>query len=762
MLLGTSPPDGSGVKKHFWLGLVLALGATLSACAGGGGGGAAGPPAPHPSGTTGPQVKPTPTATPLTILGHVFIGIGKKKSELVPQGGQPYIPPGAVDGGPLANAIVIYPDGSKQIADPNGRFVPSQSSYAISHKNLLASSAQAQPQIIMIDPTGASSPIYATIPAYGNAAGLITQSVQRSGQARGAQAATLITGQTTNLAGITILPQQASMLSNDLLYVSVLGTDANNNVVDLSGSTITWSANSGTVVPFTNPTAAYYVPPSITAGGTNDSVNVAVAINGNPNNVFYAAFPVSVLAPASAATLTGTVTAAATPVPNALAVFSEAGPSQLFAPTLWLAQADSSGNYTAQVPAQTKLGLGVGVDVPYSPSGSYGVFLAQQPNLTNAYTSGASGSTATLPLLLDPSGIPFSFTSAYDSGSVPSYVSFVRNAWYGAHEAVIQRIFEANSGIQSLLASAPASVGSPAAASPLPSGQFSRWCYQWQTIAGAVSLVLAENTASTCTQPGNDAYVITPNGGGSYSYVRYASTAVYSLSGTIDVITNSVLVESGTWSQSTTSDASGNITSDQVSDTGGFYDVNNQVVGSPAYSETLSYQYTLGSNGLATETFTNDTRVSSFTGTTISVVNAQSSQTAPYTPSGCLSGGPVQCFTISGTEQADVDGSGILDGSFTISDRFNGDGSGQLVFQTTTTGDASKIVLPLAASVSGNAQSCIVCAGNLGQLYDKDGITDLGTIQIDNTLLTKVVIYDTPPGQSTLGPDVIDSFGFVL
>lgn len=761
-LVGTPFPDGRCVIKRFWLGSLILISASLTGC-GGGGAGAPGA-APQTTPSSGPQVKATPTSSGLTIFGHAFTGIGKKHAELFPAGSQPYIPAGATDGGPIPNAIVIYPDGSKQIADANGGFSPSQSSYAKKNHALLASSANAQPQIILLDPKGIAAPIYATVPAYASSAGLIAQTAQRSPNAhRGAQFTVNPLGSTTNLAGVTILPQQASMLSNDILYVSVLGTDANNNVVDLSGATITWSANNGTVVPFQqNPTAGYYVPPSLTFGSVGDFVNVTVAVNNNPEDAYSASFPVSVLAPASAATVSGSVTAAASPVSNALAVFSQPGPTQLFAPTLWLAQADANGNYTAQIPASTNLSLAVGVDVPFSPSGSYGVFLAQQPNGTSQYLSGTAGTSATLPLMLDPSGVPFSFTSAYDNGSVPSYVSFVRNAWYGSYQALIERIFEADSGIQPLLANAPATVTAPASAARVGAGQFSNWCYQWQNVQGAVSLVVVENTDGTCTKPGNDSYIVTPNGGGSYSYVRYASGTTYSLSGTIDVVTNSVLVESGTWSQALTMNGSGAIASDLVTDNGGYYDVNNQVIGSPAYNESLSYQYTLGSNGLATETFTNDSRVSNYTGTTISNINASATQTAPYTAAGCLNGGPTQCFTLSGTEQADIDGSGTLSGSFTINDAFNGDGSGQLVFQSTTAGDSSKIVLPLAQGTLGNSQRCIVCMGNLGQLYDVDGITDLGTIEIDSTLLTKVLIYDTPVGQSTIGTNLIDSFGFVL
>lgn len=744
--------------QRYFLAVFFVLAAALAGC-GGGGGGSVSVPRPHVTSTpVSPQVRPTPTASGLAIQGHAYIGIDARVHAIIyPANAAPVLPPGATDQGPLANAVVIYPDGSKQIADATGMFVPSQSAYGQKHKALLGSSAQSQPAVMVVDPRGAASPLYATIPAYSSAAGLIHR-VAQNAMRRGFSMRMRAQGVQTNLAGITLLPQQSSLLSSGLLYLNVLGTDANNNVVDLSGSQITWSANFGQVAALQNGTSAYYFPPALSTGAEPDVVYVAVAINGDPNNVFYASAPVSVIAPASAATVSGTISVSGTPVPQGLAVFAQAPPSTLFTPTLWLAQADANGNYTAQIPANAKFALGVGVDQPFSPSGSYGVFLAQQPNGTNSYTSVGQGASDTLALTLDPSGVPFSFASPYDTGSVPAYVSFIRNAWYGGHEAVVERIFEADSGIQSLLQNVPSSFPSPANVAPVGGGQLSRWCYQWQSIGGTPSLVVAENTDKTCTQPGNTAYVVTPNGGGSFTYAKYASSTLYSLSGTIDVITNSLLVESGTWSQAVTTDANGNITSDVVNDNGGFYDVDNQVLDSPVYSESATYQYTLGSNGLANETLS-DTRISAFTGTTTSQVNAQITQTASY--ANCV-GTTSQCFTISGTEQADIDGSGTLDGSYSISDTYNGDGTGQLTFASTNPGDSSKIVLPLSADAYSNSNNCLVCLNNPGQIYDTDGITNLGTIQIDNTLLTKVIIYDTPPGQGTIGPDQIDSFGFVL
>ena len=728
--------------------VVLATG-----CGGGGG---------SPRAATGPAPSPLPTGGS-TYQGHIVVEFGNTRhTEIVPAGSAPVLGQGETDGGPIARAIVIYPDGSKQVADANGYFTPYQSAYGTKNQALLHGNAQAQPQVILVDPAGSARATTGVVEAYRTAQSLVktrtSQSVRR-GFATRMSAAT----SPTNLAGVTLLPAYASMISTGVLNLDIEGTDASNNIVSLEGANMTWSSALGAqVIPFNNAQSAYYYPPALSNGSTVDTVTVAVQVGSDPNNVFYASTQVNVVGPGSTATVSGSVTANATPVPQALAVFAEPGPSQLFAPSLWLAQTDASGNYSVQLPAQRTYALGVGLPDAYSPTGSYGAFVAQQQNGSSSFSSGTAGAAQNANLSAESGPIPFSFASPYDLGSVPSYVPFVRNAWYATYGTILRRVFEADSGIEPLLASPPASLPSPANPAPVGGGQFANWCYQWQSIGGATSLVLIENTGATCSQPGNDAFVVTPNGNENYSYVKYASNTTYPITGTVDVVTNSLLVESGSWAQTLSRNASGAISSDTATVSGQFYDVNNQSLGYPVYNESLQYGYTLGSNGYATSQFTNDTRTSAWDNTVVSSENATETQTAPLGASGCQNGGATACYVVTGTVNADTTGSGVLDGSYAINDTFDGDGSAQLSFQSTKTGDASKIVLPIVADAYGNAHGCIVCGASLGQLFDTDGATLIGTIGIDATHLVRVVIYDTQPGSATLGPDAIDALGFVL
>lgn len=734
-------------------GAVLAALSLLAACGGAGNGG------PRAGGNV-----PTPLPTGgASYQGHIVVEFGAgRRTEIVPAGSAAVLGQGETDAGPIPNGIVIYPDGSKQIADANGYFVPYLSSYGTKNSARLQGNAQAQPQVIVVDPKGSAAASTGVVEAYRIAQSLVkarsTQSLRRGFATKMASVVS-----PTNLAGVTLLPAYASMISTGLLDLDVEGTDASNTIVSLSGAQISWSSALGAqIIPFNGAQSAYYFPPALASGSAIDTITVAVQVGSDPNNVFYSSTQVNVLGPGSTTTAQGTITANATPVPQALAVFAEPGPSQLFAPTLWLAQTDANGAYTVQLPEQRNYALGVGLPDAYSPTGSYDVVVAQQANGSTTFASGAAGATQTANLLPAPGSIPFSFASPYDTGSVPSYVPFVRNAWYATYGTILRRVFEADSGIQPLLASVPATLPYPANPAPVGGGQFAKWCYQWQSIGGTTSLVLIENTGTSCTQPGNDALVVTPTGNAAYSYVKYASSTIYPIVGTVDVVTNSLLVESGSWSQTLATDSSGKITSDTATVAGQFYDVNNQALGYPVYNESLQYTYSLGSNGLATSQFSNDVRTSAWDNTVVSVENATQNQVAALGASGCQSGSNAACYTVTGSVNEDTTGSGVLDGSYTINDTFNGDGSARLTFQSTKSGDASAIVLPVASDAYGNAHGCIVCSTSLGQLFDTDGTTWIGTIGIDATHLVRVVIYDTQPGSSALGPDAIDSLGFVL
>lgn len=735
------------------IGALFAGLSVLTACGGGSG---------APRQASGNVPTPLPTAGS-SYQGHIVVEFGAdRRTEIVPAGSAAVLGPGETDAGPIPNGIVIYPDGSKQVADANGNFVPYLSSYAVKNSARLQGNAQAQPQVILVDPKGSATASTGVVEAYRSAQSLVKA---RSAQSLRAGFATKMAAvvSPTNLAGVTLLPAYTSMISTGLLNLDVEGTDASNTIVSLSGAQISWSSALGAqIIPFNGAQSAYYFPPALASGSAIDTITVAVQVGSDPNNVFYSTTQVNVLGPGSTMTARGTIAANGTPVPQALAVFAEPGPSQLFAPTLWLAQTDANGTYTLQLPEQRNYALGIGLPDAYSPTGSYDAVVAQQSNGSATFASGIAGTTQTANLIPAAGDIPFSFASPYDTASVPSYVPFVRNAWYATYGTILRRVFEADSGIQPLLASPPATVPYPANPAPVGGGQFANWCYQWQSIGGTTSLVLIENTGSTCTQPGNDAFVVTPTGGASYSYVKYASSTIYPIVGTADVVTNSLLVESGTWSQTISTDASGKITNDTATVAGQFYDVNNQTLGSPVYNESLQYSYGLGTNGLATSQFTNDTRSSAWDNTLVSVENATQNQVAALGASGCQNGSSSACYTVTGSVNEDTTGSGVLDGSYAISDTFNGDGSAKLTFQSTKSGDASAIVLPVAGDAYGNAHGCIVCSTSLGQLIDTDGTTWIGTIGIDATHLVRVVIYDTQPGSSALGPNPIDALGFVL
>src|ERR1700730_737176 len=127
--------------------LVVAALLALVGC-GGAGGSTQGPP---------PRVTPVPvpTSTPRAYqTRYVVAGSTRRLVQVVPLGSSPAAPPGGSIGAPVAGAVVTYPGGSRQLADASGVFVPSQSSYGVAHRKLLQTVPEAQPYVVIADPTG--------------------------------------------------------------------------------------------------------------------------------------------------------------------------------------------------------------------------------------------------------------------------------------------------------------------------------------------------------------------------------------------------------------------------------------------------------------------------------------------------------------------------------------------------------------------------------------------------------------------------------
>lgn len=692
-------------------------------------------------------VTPSPTTAPATPqFVHRIIGFAsgvKPVLETVPAGNAPALPPGARDLGVVAGAGIVYPDGSVQYADKDGGYDPSKSAFGQKYRTQLNSNAQLQPAVILTDPSNGSMPTQANISAY--------SSVQQ-GQTRTVAARRMIVGRPgsgtqTNVAGVVLLPIVATLVSGNILSLNAVGVDTNNNVVDISNLPITYTAQYGTVFQFSNSTQAYYLPPPVTAGQIVDTVQVELT-QADGTHPLDAGDQITILAPANTASASGQLTSSGAPVDGGIAIFAQSGLPQYFMPSFTLASADSNGNYTTQLPANTLYSLGIGTGA----GGSAGAYVAQGPNGSSSYHSLGSGASDTLNLSVAQPPVPFSTLPLALQYNLPSWVTFVRDAWYTG-SSFSRRIFEASSGIQSLLASAPQTLSAPTPSSPAPigSGQLAMWCYQWQPIGGVPTLVLIENTDTKCTQGGNEAYTV--NGGsGSYQYAHYYSHANFQTSGTPDVVTGSLLVDAGGWSQSVTTDASGNIQTDLASISYGLYDELDQVFGQPVYNESLSYQYTAGSNGLSSEQFSNGQRTSAYDGTLVSSFSGTKTQLAAY--STCV-GASTACSSVSASVQED----GF---NYTVTGTHHGDGSRSLTYQSTASGDSSKVTLGVVSDAQSNTSGCLVCTTAPGTVYDTDGITPIATFTISNAGLVQVQIYDTPGGSTTPGPDVIGTLAFVL
>ncbi|GAC1388108.1 MAG: hypothetical protein NVSMB31_01550 [Vulcanimicrobiaceae bacterium] len=736
------------VKKQ--ISPVLALSATvlfagvLSACGGGGAGG--GNPSSPPKVTSKPSTQPT--SIPRDHQVHIVVGFstGKQTTQVVPGNGDhtAVLPRNGqfTDGGPLAGARIAYPDGSIQVADAKGVFRPADSAYALKNQKLLQTNPQAQPLVIVSDPSGKAKPSTARVAAYASAI-LPTSAVVRS-----TRAATM--GTIQNLAGVALLQPTSTIFSSDSLSLDVEGSDINNNTVDLSTATVTYGATTpqgGTVIPIVGTTEAYYFPPALGSGSATDTINVTVSVPGAANTQFTATNSILVVAAADAVQVSGSIqTAGATPMPGSVALFAQVLKHNL-PPNYWLASADDLGNYSAGVPANQLFSLIVGAPPPFSPTSSFDYFVGASTadGSITSYPSGSPG-LASLNLFLPTGAVVFN-NSPPDS--LPSFVGIVRDAWYNTVDASQQRIFDAGSGIQPLLAAVPTSFPSPAVPAPVGSGQLANWCYQWEQLGGAATLVVAEANGPNCSQPGNDGFTVQLGASaGSYNFVKYTSNTNYAIAAPLDVVTNALLVKSGSWQQTLVGTPS-NITSDNANVQEQLYDAANQVFGSPVYNETLSYAYST-SGGLSTEQYTNDNRISAADGSTVAVYNATKTQVSALP--NCK-----PCSTISGTVQENFDpASGAFHNNYTISGSLNSDGSALLTYQSQA--DASKVVIPLAPNAQQNAAPyCLVCSGNAASVFDTDGTSQIGSFTVSNARLVQFLVLDP-----TQGGKQVDSLGFIL
>ncbi|TAM73227.1 hypothetical protein EPN44_14470 [bacterium] len=727
----------------------------LAACGGGG------------SAPSGANANANPTPQPTASAGiyqvrYIIDEDGSINLEVFPADGQPVAPPGGQVGQPDGGAVVTYPDGSTQAADAAGDFIPAQSAYAQGNIRQLETSSEAQPYVIVSDPQGKAAPTSTDVTAY-NGATVASASFAR--RPVGGLRLTASTGPVVSLGGVRTLPAGFALFANEIATVHVEGVDIDGHLASLRNAQVSWKAALGKTTQIAGTRAAVYAPPAI--GGASpalDTITATVTFAGSSLQ-FTATSRVQVFPPGAGFALSGSALA------NGSVLFVQADVPRVFHPYFWLTSADGTGQYRRSVPANVTLTSILGI--PPSPGGVFSYAVANNsfaaiPSQPSQFTSGVPGASATANLTLPSSPVGYIDTAGLARNAIPPLIPYLRDAYAATIDALARHVYDADSGVQALLAAPPsaASLPSPAVPQLVTTGIYYHWCYQWEMLGGAETLVLEENAGTTCGSGGNDAVTVIPgSAAGAYSYVHlYLSSGAYNAAGpTLDPTGGgaALLADAGSWTQ-TLQQSSGTITSDAATVQIQSYNLGHQTLGTPAFDETLAYQYTLnpGTPALATIQIANDTLSDHADGEVLQLSNRTKTQVHPLHGSGgCVTdnGAPVTgivCYTVSGSlTRTYYVSSGPFAKNFAIGEKLDGDGSSILTYVSRNAGDASGATIPIASYEQRATSGCLVCAAAPGTMLDVDGSTNLASFTVDRARLVQMNLLDNgqPVGALAFG-----------
>jgi hypothetical protein len=709
------------------------IGIAVSSCSGGGTGtsvsGAPPPPATStPNGSGGPS---GPTPPPLQTFAYHFLGIDNvQRIGVAPANSTVSLPPGYTYGGPVANAIVTYPDGSAQQTNASGVFTPAASTYAGTYMAAIGTQAVAQPVVKVADPLGGAIASTSVVTPFASSGG------------------------TVKLGGVTVLPDIAELFPGEVVTLVAVGSDVDDNTTGIGSAQIAWnSANGATITPIPGTNQATYVAPTtVSSGSLTDVVTATVTAPGASFN-YTATSQITTIANSSGFAISGTLSnTSGAAIPGGSAIFVAQEPPRAYPSFNFSALANASGSYQRYLPANAEFSLAL--SVPTSGS-TQSVFLAMLQSGESSVQTGAAGTSGTANLQIASSGSEFDDSKDDANNAIPDPVVTTRDGWF-SEEATRIYPFWADSGVLGLLSGTHVDGGVPA---PVGSGLLARWCYQWQARSGGDVLVLVENTAAACTSPGNDAFEISSKGTNTYSLVQYRSlSGAYALSGTLNDSANALLVASGTWSQSVTMSGS-SVASDSASVTLQFFGPISQTLAAPVSQLSMQYAYSF-SGGAPAVALTNVTLTDPSASTTLASASSIT-LTQNSAPASCA-GGSLACYTANATvTRYYALANGSTTRTYSVRDILNGDGSGTLVVnRSLVTGNQSSVVYTVAPAAVRAAGSCIVCASGTGQLIDVDGTTQLGSFTVSARQLAAFNLLDTVEGSGPGTP--IASLGFPL
>jgi hypothetical protein len=476
--------------------------------------------------------------------------------EVVPQGQTPSANADGSQPVPLAGGIVTYPDGSTQVTDQSGAFVPANSSYVQENAATIESDPSSGISVTVEDAAGADQPLSMQLQA-GQVEGK-----PGDGNGRQSQSIRAVTGngRLPDIAAIVALPRTVEVRDGASVPLSIVALDKDGHATLLAGASITWtSPSAGSLVTHPDGSATYRAP--ATGSGIDRFAATILGSDGTP--AFKAGVAVAYVGrerlsrvPVS---LIGADGSSASPSTRLGFVRNASGESAgaNSAQSMWFAERSPHGNLTVRLPSD-------GTFVPFALS-TQGYSSVNAPGGTQPFSPAEDAERALFTLGTSPFSLPRPVavepSTAIRDADLLSAVPRERN------------LFDPASGLASLLATpfAPA-------AGTVASGTFAGWTFEWQGSSSAPTLVLLESLNG---RGGTASATISPLGdGATFAFARYRSATALDLTRPLVAAQDgSLLTSDGAWSQSPA--GAGVTASLQLN----LYDLEHQTPGIPAFSE---------------------------------------------------------------------------------------------------------------------------------------------------------------------------------
>lgn len=644
-----------------------------------------------------PAPGPTASASPPSYVVHVIIDAsGSQSITTLPAGAAN--PPGVNVGAVVPGAIVTYPDGSQQVADLNGVVVPAASSYGVANSLALETNLEAAPFVTVSDPSGTARAITTQVDA-ANANSTAVSSNSISPQ--NVYAHILDGPAQINLAQIQIHPSFINAVAGESVPLEIVGIDNAGHATSLTGTTIFWAPpqQGGTITPIPGTNRAIFRAPASGSAVVGSGASVS-ATNGTTTQIYSAAYNVAYIDAASNTSVSGKISAApgaAAIVPGSFVEFVQRSgiPSGVH-PFVWYAQVDASGSYSRPLPKSVSFTPVIGLKT------SNGVLIEGLNTSTggSTYSSGAAGSTASVPLTLSSNPTIF-LDNSTGYRPLPPISSYIRDAWFSSSIPLARHIFDSDSGLQPILASASVS-----ASGTINDGLFKYWKYQWSGTSAAPVLTIVEVYSNGTA--GRQTATISPGAAGIYSYIRYyAPNAPVSTAAPLVANQPGMLLSSdGSWTQNAPASLTAAASNFSAIIKINTYNSSHQVLGAPVYIENLTYsRNSTGAVQLANDNFTDakGTLLWTFNGGRSGFNSAAYGTTNPvYSYSGSLAR---VYHTSTGDARA----------TFNLAGIFNGDGSGNVSYTNGTTGtQVVYALLPQTATSTTRANNGVVATPGQG------------------------------------------------